>query len=127
MSEFKLSEFKDLIGKTLIEISKSDEEILFKVSETEQYKMLHFQDYCESVTVEDVSGDLNDLLNTPILTADERTNEKDTDYGHETYTFYTLRTVKGTVAIRWYGESNGCYSESVDFCKMKEDGTWDCW
>ncbi len=122
-----MSDFKDLIGKTLIEINQTNEEILFKVSETEQYKMLHFQDCCESVTVEDISGDLNDLLNTTILTAEERTNEKESEYGHETYTFYTLRTVKGTVDIRWFGESNGYYSESVDFCKMKDNGTWDRW
>ena len=82
-------------------------------------KMYHSQDCCESVTIDDINGDLNDLIGTTILLAELRTNINEcgpVDEYDESYTwsFYTFRTRKGFVDIRWYGTSNGYYSEDVD-------------
>lgn len=110
-----MTQFSDLVGKTLVEIVNNSDELIFKTSSGEVYKMYHWQDCCESVMIEDIVGDLDDLLNSPIVRAEDRSNDGD---GGE-WTFYELATNKGSVTIRWYGTSNGYYSTSVDFKKVQ--------
>ena len=113
-------ELSELIGKTLSRISRSDDEIIFETTEGEAFKMYHQQDCCESVRIEDIAGELNSLLNHPVLLAEERSNSGEAQHGDTyTWTFYEISTIKGNVTIRWYGSSNGYYSERVDFVKIK--------
>lgn len=122
MTEMK---FSDLIGKTLVAArNENDERIVFETSD-ESFALLHHQDCCESVHVESITGDLTDLIGAPILLAEEaQSNDRPIDVKpdeyteSETWTFYKLRTIKGSVDIRWHGTSNGYYSESVDFVKL---------
>ena len=110
---------KELIGKILINIEDLDgEELVFICSDGSKYAMYHSQECCESVRVEDIIGDLEDLLHSELLVAEERSESGDTDYGSYTYTFYEFATIKGSVTIRWYGTSNGYYSERVNFKKI---------
>ncbi len=123
----ELESFRDLVGHTIsnIERKKRDDELVFTLEDNVRYRMLHHQGCCESVNIEDIAGDLDDLLNTPILFAEESSNSHDPvpageyDEGSHTWTFYRLVTIKGSVVIRWYGSSNGYYSESVDFELMR--------
>ena len=70
--------------------------------------MYHSQDCCESVYIEDIEGDLQDLVGSPMLQAEEVSNT------NEEWTFYKLATIKGYVTIRWCSYSTGPYSTSVD-------------
>lgn len=123
MAEIK---FEDLKGKTLVSVSGEvrGEEMVFETSTGEKYRLYHYQYCCESVTIEDIIGDLNDLIDSPILMAEKVTsheNPGDVGFNYQdsfTWTFYKLATIKGYVTIRWYGESNGYYSEEVDFEKL---------
>jgi len=112
-----MADIKELLGKTLSEINVTDYEIYFRTNGNEAYKMLHFQDCCEDVSVEEFVGDIEDLINSPIMMAEEVSQLDEDAWGSGTWTFYKLGTIKGCVTIRWYGQSNGYYSESVSFIK----------
>lgn len=121
MSKGKDCDFEDLKGKTITDIYTDNENYLaFDCTDGTSYLMYHLQDCCENVTINDIVGQLEWLLNTPILLAEQRTNQDNPRYDEEesfTWTFYELATINGNVTIRWYGSSNGYYSESVDFIK----------
>jgi|SRR5690554_3921710 len=109
-----------LQGQILTKVEKiGDDSILFETATGEKYEMYHEQDCCEHVYIESIVGDLEDLVGSPILMAEEVTNidEPPTSELEESYTwtFYKFATNKGYVTIRWYGSSNGYYSESVSF------------
>jgi hypothetical protein len=104
----------DLIGAIPISIDCGDEEITI-VTDRGTATFLHCQDCCEQVGIDDVNGDWNDLIGFPLFVAEERSNQEDVDYGSITWTFYTFRGLKGSVDVTWRGESNGYYSESVDY------------
>jgi len=130
----------ELIGKTLTEINVIDDYEIYFRTVKETYKMFHQQSCCESVSIDDICGDLNDLINSPILQAEETSSydfepinnfasfqkaidaENDLFYekDSQTWTFYKISTIKGSVTIRWYGSSNEYYSESVDFVKISK-------
>lgn len=117
-------EFKTLLGKTLRDIEvlhkgTGNDRIVFKTHDGETYALFNYQDCCEYVVIDDISGDLVDLLNSPITLAEEVTYDNEDPTGISfTWTFYKLATVHGYVTICWHGDSNGYYSERVYFERM---------
>ena len=119
-----MAEFSDLLGKTLVSVvNDKNQQLTFTTAEGEIFVAYHSQDCCENVEIEDIEGNLEDLIGTPILMAEIETNSK-LDFGKEieddsfTWTFYRLATNKGYVTVRWLGTSNGYYSEEVSFYKQ---------
>lgn len=121
-------EVSELLGKTLVAITGADEgndEIIFECSDGSKYRMYHEQDCYESVLIEDICGDVKSLVGNPLTMAEDISNIMDIPAVDEwtdscTWTWYKFATVRGYVTIRWYDESNGYYSESVDFEKMED-------
>lgn len=124
--------FNTLLGLTLKKIQANDDQIFFFTTDGRQFVMEHDQDCCESVFIEDIDGALNDLLEYPILLAEESSSASGgDDFGPRsdwdesyTWTFYRLATVKGYANIRWYGTSNGYYSERVSFQEITNELEW---
>ena len=108
-----------MLGKTFVQVSGSvdSDEMLFETAQGERFLFAHSQDCCESVRINDITGDLQDLVGSPLLMAEEvrgATEPDEEHYESYTYTFYKFATRKGYVDVRWLGESNGYYSEGVD-------------
>ena len=132
----EIKRFEDLLGETIINFRivkdvdyfrDEKEEIIITLKNKRRFKLHHLQDCCEQVYIEDITGDFSDLIGLPLLIAEEATNEKGQSNNlkmpehHDeswTWTFYKLSTNRGSVTIRWFGTSNGYYSESVDFVEI---------
>jgi hypothetical protein len=127
-----------LIGQTLkaFEADTSENRVKITTESGKQYLLYYSQDCCENVKIESIQGYLSHLVGAPILEVTEKILSggdgngdgfdwpddlpKGPDhYQPESYTWttFTFTTSKGTVRVRWYGESNGYYSESVSFCE----------
>jgi len=113
-----MANISEMVGKTFQSVNA---DLVFE-NRTERYTFYHDQDCCEHVYIDDITGDLSDLENTPLLVAEERNGEfppKAGTYPDDAYqwTFYEFRTIKGSVTVRWYGTSNGYYSTAVSLKK----------
>lgn len=105
---------------TKVEVSEGNEDMVFHAEDGRRFIFTHLQDCCESVSISDIVGDLQDLVGEPLLRAEESSNDDlgppREYYDSYTWTFYKFATRKGYVDVRWLGESNGYYSERVDLC-----------
>lgn len=115
---------KCMVGDTFDKVKTSVDEMVFENDDV-SITFYHEQDCCESVRIEDICGDIADLVSSPILSASIETNDTDAtgiDWPESfLWTFYKFATIKGYVTVRWLGESNGYYSEEVDVIVKKKE------
>lgn len=86
----------------------------FYLSDYIKVSLKHIQDCCEDVWLEDITGELTDLIEVPLEVAEVCSKDNPDACESGTFTFYRFRTSKGDVDLRFCGESNGYYSEGVD-------------
>ena len=119
--------FSVLQGLTMEKFVPCREDIRIRASGRE-FLMQHDQDCCEEVGVESVTGCVARAVGEVITDAVVHTNKDEPGRADEhgyiaeshTWTYYTIRTQSETIVIRWYGSSNGYYSEEVSFYEEKE-------
>ena len=111
-------DIKDMVGKKVLGIYY-DEENFQILTDDGVYAFYHEQSCCESVWLTQVDGISDKIIGSRIVIAEVVTDEKDTEYGHITWSFYKIGTSKGMIDFRFQGESNGYYSESVDLIKIE--------
>ena len=109
---------KDMVGKKVVGIYY-DEENFQILTDDCVYAFYHEQSCCERVYLTQVDGISDKIIGSRIVIAEVVTDEKDTEYGHITWSFYKIGTNKGMIDFRWQGESNGYYSETVNLIKME--------
>lgn len=118
IDRFGVYDLSCLAGQTILEVegAKPGSDVIEITTPIGRLVMWHSQNCCECVEVEDVTGDVNDIIGHIVSVAETRAQSEDDydDCRSQTYTFYEIRTDGGDITIRWYGTSNGYYSESVD-------------
>lgn len=114
--EFTFSKLEGVELKAIYVDTFHDDRVYMLGANNKLYVLLHIQECCEDVYLGDIVGDVKDLLNTPILMAEENIVDLVPDEYNEsaTATFYKLATIKGFVDIRFNGSSNGYYSEKAE-------------
>lgn len=92
-----------------------------------EFHFVYYQDCCADVYLQDVDGDLSDLLDETITSAEIVSSEgikslkgkEEDDHCDDSYTwtFYKISNKKTSITLRFYGSSNGYYSEEVSLVK----------
>lgn len=123
-------DFSELVGKTLKSVKLENAVLFLETDDGALYTQQYYEDCCAGCGLIDGLDDLVKLIGQKIVVVAEETTSRDMpsdykpDYEPEsfTWTFYTIRTFEGTAVLRWYGSSNGYYSETATFECVREPG-----
>ena len=128
---------EELVGKTVTAVRKETNThnmettvLVFEfAADNMKLVMGHYSDCCETVDLEDVVGDFEDLIGNPLLVSVSESNYAGSDCNDEnvseTWTYYKMDTIKGGITLRWYGTSNGYYSEEISLAWKPLTGEYD--
>lgn len=119
--------YNELVGEVLTHIDENADngEILLTTESGRQFKIYHYQDCCESVYIEGTDGDWNQLLNKKLIAVDcdyEDGGDKEAYDSSSTRTIFTFKVNDATVINKWFGSSNGYYSETASLEEITKKG-----
>ena len=106
--------FEDMLGKTmkLVVVDEDEETVVLMAVDGEKYRF--FEDIHSGVRMDGVSGDLSNLVGSPLLVADERVESSSVriqglheEWEFRTWTFHEFATAKGSVTVRWSSHTDG--------------------
>jgi len=110
-----------MVGRVVKYVDIDKEEMKITCEDNSVFTFYHEQDCCEFVHIVDTVGEPMSLKGWKLLLVDmEVSQELDVDNeqgSHDdscTTTVVKFVTDENTVSVKWIGESNGYYSESVD-------------
>lgn len=117
-----------MVGETIVSVSgnRHDEEFLVRTASGLVFTFYHNQDCCEDVYLEEIIGDIDDLIGHTVIMAEETCSNDEvvgaSCYQGEsfTWTYYRMATERGLVVLRFFGSSNGYYSEAVTVSVRQE-------
>lgn len=112
------------VGRVPVDIvgaEEDSEEVFFVFNDGGPVvKIYHRYEHGESVSINEVIGDPEDLIGHPLVVSDEsdeEPTEKEKAHSDQldssTWTFYRFANHGGSLCLRWLGSSNGYYSEAV--------------
>lgn len=117
---------ESMLGRMFVSVEATvgGDEMVFVSDDGDRFIFAHDQDCCERVDINDIVGDVRDLVGEPLLVAEEVSVSNPggpdlEDAESYTWTFYKFATRRGYVDVRWLGHSNGYYSEAVDLFHIK--------
>ncbi len=115
--------YQELIGRMVQEVIRADDEILFFMADGSVYRLYHEQSCCEMVHIEDITGDVGHLSRFRLVQAECSYQKGDDIENSETWSFFRFGTIRGSITVRFYGSSNGYYSESANLY-VWQNGGW---
>lgn len=92
----------DLVGLTMKSVVKDDDMISFESIDGRKFTLAHEQDCCEQVVIQEIVGDLTNLIGKPILCVEKVEDESAVSVRVK------FDTNKGTVFISWEAILGGC-------------------
>lgn len=69
-----VNEFASMIGVTMVKVTgheQGSDSMIFHADDGRRFVFYHQEDCCESVCIEDLCGDVEDLVGSPLLVAEE--------------------------------------------------------